>query len=56
MFVFDGDDGSSFHTTFAYERKSDSWRWYMDNEERGKTEPFACLSLKREKRGGTRTF
>ena len=47
-FVFKGSDGSLFHTTFVYERRSDIWRWLMDDESSGKLEPFARVSLTRK--------
>lgn len=47
-FVFKEGDGSSFHTTFRYERASDRWTWVMDGEEAGGTRrPFARLTLSR---------
>ena len=44
-FLFKGSDGSNFHTTFAYDKKSNSWRWLMDGEENGKLVPFARVTL-----------
>ena len=46
-FLFTGSDGSNFHTAFAYDRKSDVWRWIMDSEEKSKLVPFARVTLKR---------
>ncbi len=46
-FLFRGGDGSLFHTTFAYDRAGDTWRWLMDGEEAGKLEPFARVTLTR---------
>ena len=40
-FLFKGGDGSPFHNTFVYDRRADSWRWAMDNEQDGKLVPFA---------------
>jgi hypothetical protein len=37
----------SFHTTLAYEYKSDTWFWIMDNDEGGALKPFARVSLTR---------
>jgi hypothetical protein len=47
-FLFKGNDGSNFHTTFAYNKESDSWQWLMDNEENGKLQPFARVLLTRK--------
>ncbi len=51
----DGDDiaflfkigDSPFHTTFRYQRSTDTWQWLMDGEENGKLEPFARVTLRR---------
>jgi hypothetical protein len=48
-FIFAGDDGSRFHTTFAWDRTTDSWQWIMDGEENGKLHPFARLILVRQR-------
>ena len=47
-FLFKGVDGSLFHTTFAYDKSTDTWQWLMDGEENGKPQPFARLKLTRE--------
>ncbi len=47
-FVFKGSDGSIFHTTFAYTKGTDIWQWLMDNEEKGKLQPFARVKLTRK--------
>jgi hypothetical protein len=47
-FLFKSADGSLFHTTFAYDKKADSWKWMMDNEEKGKLTPFARVKLARK--------
>jgi hypothetical protein len=47
-FLFKGGGGSVFHTTFAYNKDTDTWQWLMDDEERGKTEPFARVKLERK--------
>lgn len=39
--------GNLFHTTFAYDRKADTWQWRMDDEEKGKLVPFARVTLRR---------
>jgi hypothetical protein len=44
-FLFKGTDGSNFHTTFAYDRKNNSWHWLMDGEENEKLVPFARVTL-----------
>ena len=38
----------SFHTTFVYDRGTDSWQWIMDGEENGKLQPFARVKLARK--------
>jgi hypothetical protein len=43
-FLFN-DGKSDFHTTFIYDRKSDTWEWRMDSEENGKLKPFARVKL-----------
>jgi hypothetical protein len=40
--------GSLFHTTFAYSKSTDTWQWFMDGEEGGKTQPFARVKLRRK--------
>jgi hypothetical protein len=37
-----------FHTTFAYDSRSDSWQMRMDSEEKGKLKPFARTKLTRK--------
>ena len=44
-FLFDMGDGNPFHTTFEYNRKSDSWQWRMDAEKDGKFKPFARVKM-----------
>lgn len=44
--LFKFADGSTFHTTFAYDRKADTWQWKMDGEEKGKLAPFARVMLR----------
>lgn len=48
MFLFKGQDGSIFHTTFAYSKAADTWKWLMDGEEGGKLQPFARVTLTKE--------
>ena len=47
-FLFKGQDGSIFHTTFAYSKGADTWKWLMDGEEGGKLQPFARVTLTKE--------
>jgi hypothetical protein len=42
---FKGMNGSFFHTTFAYDKNTDTWQWMMDDEEGGKPQPFARVKL-----------
>lgn len=46
-FLFKGAD-DTFHTTFIYDDKSDTWEWQMDSEKDGKFTPFARVKLKRK--------
>jgi len=45
--LFQYPDGTTFHTTFAYNRQADTWRWTLDGEEKGKLVPFARLTMRR---------
>lgn len=47
-FLFNGSDGSKFHTTFIYERENDAWRWTMDSERNGTFKQFARVKLMRK--------
>jgi hypothetical protein len=47
-FLFKGGDGSIFHTTFVYNRVTDTWQWLMDGEENGKLQPFARVKITRK--------
>ncbi len=47
-FLFKGSGGSSFHTTFVYDKGTDAWRWLMDGEVGGKLRPFARVRLTRK--------
>ena len=40
----------TFHTTFLYDKNSDSWQWVMDDETDGKMRPFARVTLTRKSR------
>lgn len=42
-----GDANDGIHTVFAYDRGVDSWTWNIDNLIKGKTQPFARLTLTR---------
>jgi len=44
-FLFMYNEKSQFHTTFEYNKETDTWQWLMDGEENGKTEPFARFTL-----------
>lgn len=39
---------SRFHTTFVYDRPSDSWAWHMDNDDEKGRRPFARVTLTRK--------
>ena len=45
--LFKYPDGSTFHTTFAYDRTADTWQWKMDGEEKGQLAPFARMMMRR---------
>ena len=46
-FVFRISDNDTFHTTFSYDKSSDTWKWFMDNQANAKMEPFARVLLSR---------
>jgi hypothetical protein len=46
--LFRYPDGTTFHTTFAYDRPHDTWRWKLDADEKGQLVPFARLLMQRE--------
>jgi hypothetical protein len=47
-FIFKDAGGSvSFTNTFAYDAKTDSWNWIMDNVVKGEPKPFGRVTLKR---------
>lgn len=48
-FLFNGPNGSVFHTTFAYDKAANTWRWLMDDEEGGRLQPFARVKLTKKK-------
>lgn len=45
--LFKFSDTVQFHTTFLYDRNTDTWQWIMDGEENGKLQPFARVKLTR---------
>jgi hypothetical protein len=48
-FLFrDQNEKVAFHTTFVYNKDSDSWQWLMDNDDNGKLQPFARVKLSRK--------
>ena len=46
-FLFRYTATDSFHTTFLYNRATDSWQWHMDNDSAGVRRPFARVTLTR---------
>jgi hypothetical protein len=48
-FIFKFADGSGIHTTFAYDRTTDTWSWTIHNVDKsGKAMPFAKVALVRK--------
>jgi hypothetical protein len=47
-FLFKVNEESFFHTTFIYDRNTDTWQWIMDREDNGKLKPFASVKLIRK--------
>jgi hypothetical protein len=49
-FLFRDQNNNSivFHTTFIYNRSTDTWQWLMDGDEAGKLKPFARVKLTRK--------
>jgi hypothetical protein len=45
--LFKYPDGTTFHTTFAYARTANTWRWILDGEEKGRLVPFARMTMRR---------
>ena len=43
--VFKFSNSTLFHTTFLYDRDTDTWQWLMDGEENGKLQSFARVKL-----------
>jgi len=48
--LFKAKNGSIFHTTFLYDKNSDTWKWLMDNEENSKFQSFARAKLVRKEK------
>ena len=46
-FLFNYTATDRFHTTFVYDRATDSWQWHMDNDSAGVRRPFARVTLTR---------
>lgn len=46
-FLFRYTATTSFHTTFVYDRTTDSWQWHMDNDSAGVRSAFARVALTR---------
>lgn len=46
-FEFHYTPTDNFHTTFVYNRATDSWQWHMDNDSSGVRRPFARVTLTR---------
>ncbi len=49
-FLFRVTATDAFHTTFLYQRATDSWQWHMDNDSAGVRQPFARVTLTRRAR------
>lgn len=50
-FVFTASATDHFHTTFVYDRATDTWAWRMDNQDARGRRPFARVTLTRQKTG-----
>jgi len=48
-FLFKMNEESVWHTTFVYDRNTDTWQWNMDGEENGIFKPFARVKLTKNK-------
>lgn len=44
-FLFALSPSDSIHNTFTYDRRNDAWQWRIENDVKGKREPFADLKL-----------
>jgi len=47
-FLFTYTTTSWFHTSFVYNRSTDSWAWHMDNDDEKGRRPFARVELTRK--------
>ncbi len=47
-FIFNSPGGNTFHTTLAYDRNIDIWKWGMDGELNGELIPFARVQLNKQ--------
>jgi hypothetical protein len=48
-FLFSDKNGDpSVHNTFAYDRITNTWRWTIDNVDKGQLKPFANVKLTRQ--------
>ena len=43
--IFKYGDTNQFHTTFLYDKGTNTWQWLMDGEENGKLQSFARVIL-----------
>lgn len=48
-FIFVISPSESLHTTFTYDKKSDTWQWIIDDETNGKSDRFANVKLTKVK-------
>jgi hypothetical protein len=48
-----GSESGAFHTTFAFDERSNSWQWTMDAEQEGTLRPFARLTMTKPGTGRT---
>jgi hypothetical protein len=46
--LFKFSDSVLFHTTLLYDRGPDTWQWSMDDEEKGKLQPFLRMKMTRQ--------
>lgn len=46
-FLFTLSPSDSIRNTFVYDRAADTWKWLIDNDEKGKTQRFADVKLTR---------
>lgn len=49
VFLFSDKNGDpSLQNTFAYDRRTNTWRWKIDNLDKGRLRPFADVKLTRQ--------